>query len=684
MARRFLVFGVALMALTAARLQADELFPVSPDVQHRVDFWIKVFSKYGRHQVLIHDTDNLNVIYDVVDLSEGNGTRRSRFGQVDHARQEIRAALQRLSKVTVPSDTVKLTLRERQIWGLWAFSDDPRKFAKAATNIHLQYGVRELFQRGLERSGAYLDTMKAIFREHQLPEDICYLPHVESAFNPRAYSKVGAAGIWQFTRSTGRLYLKIDYAIDERYDPFLATHAAARLMRHNHDELGSWPLAITAYNHGTGGMARAKRQVGTDDIAEIIDEYDGRAFGFASKNFYAEFLAARHVARNYRDYFGEVALETPGEHQLFEVPSYITLDALARKFNLNKDIIAELNPALRRPILKSARRIPRGYQLRVPAQQADLAALFAQLPAEEKYEGQITDRYYRVESGDNLGQIAREFGTTVETLMDLNDISNPRRLRVGQMLELPVSVKGAGTAVAASVRAPAQVETPPVLVPAGAVSATVAERDEPVKPAPADAARAVPADTLPRADLLALAREHAGKDNAIYGPIAPAAPGDLPPAASDWRFEVDFSRPDGGTTIVQPEETVAHFADWLNISQQQLRLLNKLSAARRLQVGQKIQLDFSRTTAADFHLRRLEFHRGLQEDFFSNFRVDSTATYTIRRGDNIWYLCTRVFDTPYWLLLRFNRGQDLLKLQPGQSIVYPMLSPRSEGAVVSS
>jgi membrane-bound lytic murein transglycosylase D len=677
--KRVLIWlGLTMLAIQG--VQAEELFPVPPDVQHRVDFWIKIFSKYGRNQVIIHDMDHMNVIYDVVDLSEISGTRRSRFGKVDGARREIRAALQRLSQITGPSDTLKLSLREREIYSLWSFSDDPRKFGKAAANIHLQYGVRELFLKGLQRSGAYLDTMQTIFRQHDLPEDICYLPHVESAFNPRAYSKVGAAGIWQFTRSTGRLYLKIDYAIDERFDPYLATHAAARLMRHNHDELASWPLAITAYNHGKGGMLKAKKQIGSDDLGDIIESYDGRAFGFASKNFYSEFLAAREIAKNYRTYFGEVLLEMPEKHQIFEVPSFITLDALSRKFSLNKDIVAELNPALRRPILKSARRLPKGYKLRLPLQQnIDLTSLYDQVPAAEKHDEQVADRYYRVESGDNLGQIAREFNTTVETLMDLNDISNPRRLRVGQLLELPGAVKIAASAAPAA--APSAV--PPVLIPSASVTTPAAEREEAQKPAPADVTTAAPADTMPRADLLILARGHARSDGTIYGPLAPDAAGHQPPAASDWRFEVDFVQPAGNTITVQPEETVGHLSEWLAISPQRLRALNGLGAGASLQVGRTINVDFSRTSAAEFHRRRLEFHRASQEDFFSNFRVDSTKSYTVRKGDTIWYLCNRVFDVPYWLLFRYNKGADLLSLQPGQTIVYPMLSPHSEGAVVN-
>ncbi len=188
---------------------------------------------------------------------------------------------------------------------------------------------------------------------------------------------------------------------------------------------------------------------------------------------------------------------------------------------------------------------------------------------------------------------------------------------------------------------------------------------------------AAPADTLPRADLLTLARQHAGKTGATYGPVAPAQ---QLSAASDWRFEVEFAQPQGSTVIVQPEETVGHFAEWLGLSPQRLRSLNGLSAGQNLQVGKKMTVDLSRTSPAEFHRRRLEFHRGLQEDFFSNFRVDSTKTYTVRRGDNIWFLCNRVLDAPYWLLLRYNKGQDLQALQPGQTYHLSPCSLRSPRA----
>ena len=139
-------------------------------------------------------------------------------------------------------------------------------------------------------------------RKYNLPEELSVLPHVESSFQLRAYSSAGAAGIWQFTRGTGRLFMRVGYDVDERRDPILATYGAAKLLKKNYEVVGSWPLAITAYNHGLRGMQRAKKRHGTN-IVKIIENYRSRTFGFASRNFYPEFLAALHVVKNQNKWF---------------------------------------------------------------------------------------------------------------------------------------------------------------------------------------------------------------------------------------------------------------------------------------------------------------------------------------------------------------------------------------------
>src|SRR5205823_9329759 len=139
--------------------------------------------------------------------------------------------------------------------------------------------------------------------------DIALLPLVESSFENRALSSAGAAGIWQFTRGTGKLYMSVNKKLDERLDPAKATRSAARLLHDNYNALGSWPLAITAYNHGRAGMMHAQSEVGSSDLTKVIQDYKGPLFGYASMNFYSEFIAAVDVYDHYQDYFGELALD---------------------------------------------------------------------------------------------------------------------------------------------------------------------------------------------------------------------------------------------------------------------------------------------------------------------------------------------------------------------------------------
>src|SRR5205823_3111101 len=146
--------------------------------------------------------------------------------------------------------------------------------AELRDNVHTQVGIKERFRQGIIRSGRYAEVFQEIFEKQGVPAEIALLPLVESSFENRARSNAGAAGIWQFTRGTGRLYLNVNRKLDERLDPARATRAAARLLHDNYNALGSWPLAITAYNHGRAGMLRAQSEAGPE-IANIIEQYRG-------------------------------------------------------------------------------------------------------------------------------------------------------------------------------------------------------------------------------------------------------------------------------------------------------------------------------------------------------------------------------------------------------------------------
>ena len=136
--------------------------------------------------------------------------------------------------------------------------------AAAAERIRFQRGLAERFRDGLVRAGQWEPLHpRGDARTRALPQELAALPHVESSFNPSAYSHAGAAGLWQFMPGTGKQYLRIDRAVDERYDPWKSSEAAAKLLGANYRVTGAWPLAITAYNHGAGGMMRAVKQLGT-------------------------------------------------------------------------------------------------------------------------------------------------------------------------------------------------------------------------------------------------------------------------------------------------------------------------------------------------------------------------------------------------------------------------------------
>jgi len=221
---------------------------------------------------------------------------------------------------------------------------------------------------GIERSHMYLDYVKSEFEKANLPIELAYLPHVESSFNFKAYSRVGAAGIWQFMPATAKFYkLKVSKEVDERLDPIKSTKAAVRLLRDNYRQLESWPLAITGYNHGVNSMRKAVKKFGTNDFSKIFLKYNHDTFEFASKNFYPSFLAAVEVAKNPGKYFEEFATETKSPLINPVVLDYpLRLSDLVRKFKISVDYLKEYNPHIMTVAYKQNARIPKGINLYLP------------------------------------------------------------------------------------------------------------------------------------------------------------------------------------------------------------------------------------------------------------------------------------------------------------------------------
>lgn len=448
----------ALLASVAPASADGAAFPLPRSLRPQVEFWKRVYAVYGEHQIVIHDTEDLTRVYSVVDFRDRAASGEDPLVLEVLEKAAVAAERQRIRTVLLALDARDgnaggLDAEERKIWNLFAEDKNPRKFRAATEDgrIRAQRGLRERFEQGLRISRRYLGAMEAIFRAEGLPLELTRLPFVESCFDIEAYSKVGAAGIWQFMPATGRSYLRIDGVVDERRDPLRATRGAAQHLARDYASLGTWPLAITAYNHGRGGMRRAVRETGTTDIGVIVATYRGPLFGFASRNFYAEFLAALDVERDHERHFGKVVFDAPVDGADVPLPSGIRAERAATLAACSTDELAELNPAVDAVIFRRNGVIPRGYVLRVPAGAASsFTTELASLPAEPEPRRSVTRsqgaakadrpatvaRTHRVAKGQTLTHIARRYRVSVDGLRRANSLRG-NTVRAGQVLKIP-------------------------------------------------------------------------------------------------------------------------------------------------------------------------------------------------------------------------------------------------------
>ncbi len=864
--RRILLLIWALALLAPARVAAeDALFPRPAALEPRVQFWLRVYSEVGTDGGLLHDAEDLGVVYEVVRFPGLSGRAFERG--VDEAKDDTAAILRSLAH----GARENLAPDAQRVLAAWPPGVSSQTLAAAAKRVRFQLGQADKFRAGVARAGAWESYIRGVLEEHGLPPELAALPHVESSFNPAAHSHAGASGIWQFTRSTGRRFLRVDHLVDERRDPLLSSVAAARLLRENHEATGTWPLAITSYNHGAAGMKRAVQRLGTRDIATIVERYESRSFGFASQNFYTEFLAALEASSHADRYFGPIQRHAPADPEIVVLDAHYQAATLASAFGVSLDGLREYNPALLSPIWQGQKYVPARYGLRLPrgAARPPGAVVLAGLSAGERFADQKPDDYYRVVRGDTLSRIAHRFGVSESQLVALNGLRSRHVVAVGQLLRLP---SRAGAPAPVSVAAlesrtanepgpaedvyrvrpgdslssiakrfgvserdllalnkirdrdrvvagqllqlpggertpepPAPAETvrytvrsgdtlsgvaahhgvgvseilalnrlgnrnhlragqtlllpggaqpaaaseivvaqaPPVAVETkteepAARAAAAATLEEPAPPpaaetqlaaatpapsaelkpaAPAPAPRALetktegPATPHPKPSSAEAAAEaqpqpqpdaEPAAERVVASLEAPSAPPDPAPAperapaaepapppapapaakaaARETPVRVDAARfavASDSSIRVEPEETLGHYADWLEIPTGQLRKLNGLRSDTALPLGRRVQLDFSRVAQATFEERRRSFHRSLRDDFFRAHRVAGTEDYVLERGDTLWVLSQRKLAVPVWLLHAYNPELDFgAPLRVGQRLRVPRLEPR--------
>jgi membrane-bound lytic murein transglycosylase D len=610
---------------------ADDADPFThpPELEPDVRFWIRVYTEVTTDQGLLHDDWNLNLVYEVLRFDPADSPRQ-RERTVAQAKARYAALLRRFAA----GDTANLTAHETRILHAFGERPTPAKFRDAIDGIRFQLGQADRFHEGLLRAQAYESNISRVLSERGVPAEIGALPHVESSFNPAAYSRVGAAGLWQFMPGTAKRYMRVDSLVDQRLDPYSATEAAANLMLYNYRLLGTWPLAVTAYNHGPGGLRRAQDELGTSDIAVIVKRYQGATFGFASRNFYVAFLAALEVDRNADKYFGTLTRLPDAPSSVVVLPDYIPVDALARAFKADLGALRVLNPALRPPIWNKARFVPRGYALRVPGSPAasEIAAAWARLAPSERYLVQRNDGPHRVRRGETLAGIAAASGVSVNRLLAANGWNTTRELSRGELVRIPVPASRAEASGAAASTA----ESPPLVAAAPPVAAGPPPPKEPVS-------------------------ERQAATTALLPAAAPTGNADA----------TDYSVGPNNTVVVQAAETLGHFADWSKVSSQSLLTLNKLHKNAMVTLGHKVRLDLSRVSAAQFEASRRDYHRQLQETFFSTHRISGTENYVVKRGESLWIIAQQHSDLPVWLVAEYNPDVDFGDVRPGTSIALP-------------
>jgi len=629
MTRKSQIFGILLLLFSGV-VQPQELFPIPAELQRDVDFWVSIFTHYRTDQGVLHDNRNLAVVYERVDLP-ASMERRTRQRNVAQRREKLQATLRTLAR----GKRDNLTEEEARVLALWPADVSNTVLNAAVGQIRYQQGLKDRFRVGLERSGRWRDFINKELIALGVPIELAALPHVESSYNPDARSHVGASGIWQFTRSTGRRFMRIDHVLDERNDPFEATRAAGKLLAYNYSITGNWPMAITAYNHGLAGARRAMRQYGDEAYADIMRKYNGRTFGFASRNFYVAFLAAKHVDQNPQMYFPGTTADSPVNYATAVLQEYIPATDLSAALGVTSRQLAAHNPSLQATVWQGSKHLPKNFDLKLPASllDASLAALLANIADDKWQSAQLPDLFHTIARGDTLSQIAEAYNTRVSTLVALNNLGSSNRIRAGQQLRLPAAGPAPSPAPAPEPVVVASIDAPAI--------------EEPV----------VVAEQTPAAMVDELAAS-------LLGTIQTALLSD----PSDYDVASD------NTIEVHPLETLGHYADWLGIRTQRLRDINGLAFRTPVEVGKRIRLDLSASDAKTFEDRRVAFHREQQDSFFRENVITGVAEHVISRGESIWILALREYDVPIWLFRQYNPEVDLHTVQPGTAVHFPVLT----------
>ena len=314
------------------------------------------------------------------------------------------------------------------------------------TCIELYQGpLREWFAEALARGGRYLPRIREVFAEEGIPQDLAYVPIVESAFKPAALSRAKAKGVWQFMPATGRQFgLKQDWWVDERSNPDKATRAAAQYLRSLYQTFQDWNLALAAYNAGPGRLNRSVNRNGTNDFWELVAR---SALPRETRNYVPMIHAAIVVAKAPDRYGFSIVPEDAVAFDSVPVRGAVDLRLVAECAGEPVREVQALNPELRRLATPAGRT----FLVKVPTGKGgDTSKCLAAVPPEKR----VTFRTHVVARGQTLASIARKYGSRASDIAQANNLGSPKRLRKGTELIIPVSPRAVSNVRQASLKEP--------------------------------------------------------------------------------------------------------------------------------------------------------------------------------------------------------------------------------------
>ncbi len=329
--------------------------------------------------------------------------------------------------------------------------------------------ARAHFVKWLGRASRYEERYRQILKEEGLPSDTLYLAMIESGFGNFAYSRARASGPWQFIAGTGKIFgLKQDFWVDERRDPERSARAAARYLKKLYEQTGDWRLAWAGYNAGVGRVLSAQRK-GYTDFWSMAAAPGKRVLRPETKGYVPKLMAAAIIAKH-PETFGfrqeEIDRESWTDYQEVEIPSATLLSVVARAAGVEERDLVDLNPELRRSCTP-----PRAYPLKIPAA---AAPVFTEAWPALSAKVRTTFAGHVIKKGDTIGRLAAQYGVPAQGILEMNNLRDGRRLRVGTELLIPRPIAGGGGVAAAQLpeverKRPA---ASPRAVPASAVAAS--------------------------------------------------------------------------------------------------------------------------------------------------------------------------------------------------------------------